>query len=56
MLQGDLIYANFGEESDFNVLKQKGVKCEDNIVIMRHGRIYRGEKVSRQSVISIDKG
>ena len=49
MLQGELVYANFGEESDFELLQRKGVSCTRCIVIMRYGRIYRGIKV-RQGV------
>ena len=45
-VQGDLVYANFGETSDFEELKKKGVSCEGNIVIMRYGKIFRGIKVS----------
>jgi len=41
IFQGDLMYANYGEKSDFDYLGS----CEGNIVIMRYGKIYRGTKV-----------
>lgn len=44
-IQGDLVYANFGEESDFMELEDKNVSCKGKIVIMRYGRIFRGTKV-----------
>ena len=44
-LQGQLVYANYGEKRDFDLLKERGVECKDSIIIMRYGNIYRGEKV-----------
>lgn len=49
-LQGDLVYANFGEDSDFQLLNKSGVSCQGCIVIMRYGRIYRGKMVKFQSL------
>jgi len=44
-LQGELVYANYGEEKDFKLLLTKGVSCHDKIVIMRYGRIFPGRMV-----------
>jgi len=44
-LQGELVYANYGEEKDFKLLSTKGVSCQDKIVIMRYGRIFPGQMV-----------
>jgi len=44
-LQGDLVYANYGEEKDFKLLSTKGVSCQDKIVILRYGRIFPGQMV-----------
>jgi len=43
--QGDLVYANYGEEKDFKLLSTKGVPCRDKIVILRYGRIFPGQMV-----------
>jgi len=43
--QGELVYANYGEEKDFKLLLTKGVSCSDKIVIMRYGRIFTGQMV-----------
>ena len=39
------MYANFGTEEDFGKLKDLGVSVKDKIVIIRQGRIFRGNKV-----------
>lgn len=44
-MQGDIVYANYGEEKDFKLLAAKGVSCQDKIVIMRYGRIFPGQMV-----------
>ena len=53
-LQGELIYANFGDTDDFRALKLLGVSCEGRIVMMKYGKIFRGLKVivSQQVVLS----
>ena len=38
------MYANFGTEEDFGKLKDLGVSVKDKIVIIRQGRIFRGNK------------
>jgi len=45
VFQGDLVYANYGEEKDFKLLSTKGVSCQDKIVIVRYGRIFPGQMV-----------
>jgi len=45
--QGELVYANYGEEKDFKLLLTKGVSCRDKIVIMRYGRIFPGLMVKK---------
>jgi N-acetylated-alpha-linked acidic dipeptidase len=42
---GDVVYANFGTEEDFKQLNKMGVFLKDCIVIIRQGRIFRGNKV-----------
>ena len=39
------MYANFGTKEDFGKLKDLGVSVKDKIVIIRQGRIFRGNKV-----------
>ncbi len=45
MFQGDLVYANYGELQDFKELQNRNVDCNNTIVIIRYGKIFRGEKV-----------
>ena len=44
-VKGEVVYANFGAEEDFGKLKDLGVSVKDKIVIIRQGRIFRGNKV-----------
>ena len=44
-LQGDLVYVNYGRPGDFKILIDKGVNCSGKIVIVRYGRVFRGDKV-----------
>ena len=39
------MYANFGTEKDFRKLKAMGVSVKNKIVLMRQGRVFRGNKV-----------
>ena len=39
------MYANFGTEKDFEQLKDMGVSVKNKIVIIRQGRVFRGNKV-----------
>ena len=45
---GTLLYVNYGRTEDFKVLKNDlGVpNCNGKIVIMRYGKIFRGDKVN----------
>ena len=45
---GKLLYANYGRREDFDVLKKNFSisNCEGYIVIIRYGRISRGDKVT----------
>jgi len=51
MFQGELVYANYGEEKDFKLLSTKGVSCRDKIVIMRYGRIFPGRMVINRNIV-----
>lgn len=45
-LQGDLVYVNYGRTEDFFQLKrQMGINVTGKIVIVRYGKIFRGNKV-----------
>ena len=39
------MYANFGTVKDFEQLKDMGVSVKNKIVIIRQGRVFRGNKV-----------
>jgi N-acetylated-alpha-linked acidic dipeptidase len=41
---GELVYANFGLEEDFDQLERQGVTVRGKVVLVRYGRIYRGAK------------
>lgn len=43
--QGKLVYANYGDATDFNQLHAKSVSCKNKIIIMRYGNICSGIKV-----------
>ena len=45
VVEGEVVYANFGTEKDFKKLKDIGVSVKDKIVIVRQGRVFRGNKV-----------
>ena len=40
------MYANFGTEEDLRQLEDMGVSVKNKIVIIRIGKIFRGNKVS----------
>lgn len=40
-----VVYANYGDVGDFAVLAERGVEVKGALVLMRHGRIFRGLKV-----------
>ena len=41
----DLMYANYGTVKDFQKLEQRNLSCTGKIIIMRYGKIFRGNKV-----------
>ena len=41
----DLMYANYGTVEDFEELDKRNLNCTGKIVIMRYGKIFRGNKV-----------
>ncbi|XP_062904897.1 transferrin receptor protein 2 [Mobula hypostoma] len=43
---GGLVYANYGLQQDFRKLNQLGIKVQDNIVLIRIGKISFAEKVA----------
>lgn len=45
-LQGELVYVNYGHTEDFFQLeKEMGINVTGKIVIVRYGKIFRGNKV-----------
>ena len=46
--EGKILYVNYGRSEDFQVLKDNfGISdCSGYIVIMRYGKLYRGDKVN----------
>lgn len=46
VVEGEVVYANFGTEEDFKKLKAMGVSVKNKIVLARQGRVFRGNKVS----------
>ena len=42
----DLMYANYGTVEDFEELEKRNLSCIGKIVIMRYGKIFRGNKVA----------
>lgn len=46
-LQGDLVYVNYGRTEDFFQLEREmGINVTGKIVIVRYGKIFRGNKVA----------
>lgn len=47
-LQGDLVYVNYGRTEDFFQLEREmGINVTEKIVIVRYGKIFRGNKVRK---------
>lgn len=47
-LQGDLVYVNYGRTEDFFQLEREmGINVTGRIVIVRYGKIFRGNKVGK---------
>jgi len=45
VLQGSLIYVNYGRNEDFKLLVSMGIQFSDSICIARYAKIFRGNKV-----------
>jgi hypothetical protein len=45
MFQGNLVYAHYGREEDFEVLRSRGINVTGKIVLLRYGAVFRGSKV-----------
>ncbi|KAF4492956.1 putative glutamate carboxypeptidase [Colletotrichum fructicola Nara gc5] len=43
--RAELVYANFGELRDFELLESKGISVKDKIVICKYAKVFRGLKV-----------
>ena len=43
---GELVYANYGTEEDYIELEKKNIDLNGKIVIVRYGKIFRGNKVT----------
>ena len=39
------MYANYGRQEDFQLLRQLGVSVRGRVVIMRFGAMFRGNKI-----------
>ncbi|KAI0113800.1 Zn-dependent exopeptidase [Hypoxylon sp. NC0597] len=44
-VHGELVYANFGTLSDFQLLESKGISVKGKIVICKYSKVFRGLKV-----------
>ncbi|KAJ2588615.1 Vacuolar protein sorting-associated protein 70 [Coemansia sp. RSA 1797] len=42
---GQLVYANYGSNDDFNALEQAGISVNDAVVIVRYGKVHSSVKV-----------
>ena len=41
----DLMYANYGTIEDFQELEKRNLSCTGKVIIIRYGKIHRGNKV-----------
>jgi len=44
-VQGAVLYAHYGQESDFRVLKDKNINMTGRVMLVRAGKISFAEKV-----------
>lgn len=44
-VSGEVVYANFGRNKDFEYLNQLGISLNGKIAVIRYGQIFRGDKV-----------
>ena len=55
LFQGEIVYANFGSEKDFDYLQKNGIDLKNSIALIRYGQISRAKKVSTLNLLfSID--
>lgn len=45
MVQGAVLYAHYGQESDFRLLRDKNINLNGRVMLVRAGRITFAEKV-----------
>lgn len=45
VIQGNLVYAYYGRDEDYQKLEKLGINVTGNIVLLRYGAIFRGSKV-----------
>ncbi|XP_047143288.1 N-acetylated-alpha-linked acidic dipeptidase 2 isoform X1 [Hydra vulgaris] len=45
VVEGEIVYANFGTEHDFNKLEEMGIDLSNKIVLVRYGTISRNKKI-----------
>lgn len=46
ILQGEVVYANYGREKDFKILESLGMNLTNRIVLARYGMVFRANIVS----------
>ena len=46
IVEGDLVYVNYGRVEDFDELDKLDVNVTGKICIVRYGKIFRGNKVN----------
>ncbi|CAL1544111.1 unnamed protein product [Lymnaea stagnalis] len=44
-VEGDIVYCNFGRRSDYKWLKEKGVKTDGMIHLIRYGKVHPSNKI-----------
>ena len=49
--QGKLVYVNYARAEDFQLLKSLNVSTKGKILLARYGKIFRGDKVRKYSVM-----
>lgn len=45
IVKGKPVYAHYGTESDFALLRSKGIELNNTVAVMRYGKIHRSYKV-----------
>uniref|UniRef100_A0A0B7B9R7 Peptidase M28 domain-containing protein n=1 Tax=Arion vulgaris TaxID=1028688 RepID=A0A0B7B9R7_9EUPU len=50
LVEGPLVYAGYGRVEDYIWLKQNNITVTGNIVIVKYGRIFRGDKVDLAAI------